>query len=98
MDQQTKMSALLVGPMLVHQKSYGHFLAFGTAGICPQLNCLIAFGTDIEKAIGYIFHIQFPIAKHLLCFINMRNGIFSKTKAFTLMVLTNRVHTSIVVL
>ena len=64
-----------------------HFLASGIVGICPQLylfiyflNCLVAFGTDGEKAIGDAFHTQFPGAKHLLCFIHVRNRISSKLR------------------
>jgi len=54
MDRQTKRPPILVRPMLIQQKktmeSY-HFLASGIVGLCPQLNSLVAFGTDGEKAI-----------------------------------------------
>ena len=55
-EQQTKNPPVLLGPMMVHQKknneSY-HFLASGIVGLCSKLNCLIAFGTDGEAALGY---------------------------------------------
>ena len=82
-DRQTKKSPVLVGPKLIHQKksmeSY-YFLASGIVGLCSQLNSLVAYGTDGEKAIGDAFHIQFPQAKHLLCFIHVRNRISAKLK------------------
>ena len=54
-EQQTKNPPVLLGPMMVHQKknkdSY-HFLASGIVGLCSKLNCLTAFGTDGEAALG----------------------------------------------
>ena len=82
-DQQTKKPPVLVGPILVHQKktleAY-NLLASGIVRICPQLSSLVAFGTDGEKAIGDAFKIQFPGAKHLLCFIHVRTRISSKLR------------------
>lgn len=34
---------------------------------------MVAFGTAGEKALRDAFHAQFPNAKHLLCFIHMKN-------------------------
>ena len=69
--------------MIVHQKknkeSY-HFLASGIVGLCSQLNSLVAFGTDGEKALGDAFHAQFPTAKHLLCFIHVKSRIKIKLR------------------
>ena len=80
-DRQTKNPPVLLGPMIVHQKkskeSY-YFLASGIVGLCSQLNSLVAFGTDGEIALGEAFHAQFPNAKHLLCFIHVRNRIKMK--------------------
>ena len=82
-DRQTKKPPVLVGPMLIHQKkttkSY-HFLASGIVSLRPQLNSLVAFGTDGEKAIGDAFRTQFPHSKHLLCFIHVCNRISTKLK------------------
>ena len=57
-----------------------HFLASGIVGLCPQLNSLVAFGTDGEKATGDAFRTQFPHSKHLLCFIHVCNRISTKLK------------------
>ena len=82
-DRHTKKSPVLVGPMLIHQKKTMesfHFLASGIVGLSLQLNSLVAYGTDGEKAIGDAFHIQFPQAQHLLCFIHVRNRISAKLR------------------
>ena len=49
-------------------------------GLCSRLNSLVAFGTDGEKALGDAFHAQFPNAKHLLCFIHVKNRIKIKLR------------------
>ena len=68
----------MLGPMIVHQrktKESNHFLASGMVCLCSQLNFFVAFGTDGEKALGDAFLTQFPNAKHLLCFIHVKNHI-----------------------
>ena len=69
--------------MLIHQKKTTdsfYFLASGIVGLSPQLNSLVAYGTDEEKALGDAFHIQFPQAQDLLCFIHVRNCISAKLR------------------
>jgi hypothetical protein len=69
--------------MLVHQnktfESY-HFLASSIVGLCPKLSSIKAFGTDGEKPLGDAFAIQFRDAKHLLCFLHVKERIKMKLR------------------
>ena len=82
-DRNTKKSPVLIGPMVIHQRkttqSY-HFLASSIIGICPKLTSLVAFGTDGEKALWDAFHMQFKDAKHILCFLHVRDRIIRKLR------------------
>ena len=82
-ERRTRKPPVLLGPMLIHQKktreSY-YFLASGILGLCPNLRGLVAFGTDGEKAIGEAFQMQFSEAKHLLCFIHVKDRLKSKLR------------------
>ena len=80
-ERRTRKPPVLLGPMLIHQKktreSY-YFLASGIVGLCPNLRGLVAFGTDGEMAIGEALKMQFGEAKHLLCFIHVKDRLKSK--------------------
>ena len=82
-ERRTRKPPVLLGPLLIHQKktreSY-YFLASGIVGLCPSLRGLVAFGTDGEKAIGEAFQMQFGEAKHLLCFIHVKDRLKSKLR------------------
>ena len=49
-------------------------------GLCPDLVTLQAFGTDGEKALSDGFQLQFVNARHLLCFIHVRDCIIRKLR------------------
>ena len=73
-ERHTGKPPVLLDPMLVHQKTKepNYFLVSSVVGLCPDLNSLVAFGTDGEKSLGDAFQMQFREAQHLLCFIHVR--------------------------
>ena len=77
-SERTKKPPVFVGPVMVHyRKTFQAYLYFASTliGIRPQLEKLLAYGTDGEQTLMDALAHEFPYAVHLLCAIHMRRNV-----------------------
>ena len=74
---------VMLGPILLHQrKLFSSYYTLPATMIRydPDLQGILAFGTDGELALSKAFESAFPFAVHLLCDMHMEDTITSKMK------------------
>ena len=74
---------VMLGPILLHQrKLFSSYYTLPSTMIRydPDLQGILAFGTDGELALSKAFESAFPFAVHLLCDMHMEDTIISKLK------------------
>ena len=74
---------VMLGPILLHQrKLFSPYYTLPATMIRydPDLQGILAFGTDGELALSKAFESAFPFAVHLLCDMHMEDTITSKMK------------------
>ena len=77
------VNPVMLGPILLHQrKLFTSYYALPSTMIQydPDLQGMLAFGTDGELALSKVFESAFPFAVHLLCDMHMEDTITSKLK------------------
>ena len=82
-DVKTGTSPMMLGPVLVHQRvDFNAFNYFASTliGCRRELQQILAFGTDRDKALVEAFTHNFPYAVQLSCFIHFRRNIQEKLK------------------
>jgi hypothetical protein len=76
-----KQPPIFLGPVLVHyKKTFATYLFFASSiiGQCPQLQGVLSFGTDGERALIDAFRHEFSFSQHLTCFIHVQRNIKEK--------------------
>ena len=69
-----KQPPIFLGLVLIHyRKTFATYLFFASSiiGQCPQLQGVLSFGTDGERALIDAFRHEFSFSQHLTCFIFM---------------------------
>ena len=80
---QSGVNPVMLGPILLHQrKLFSSYYTLPSTMIRydPDLQGILAFGTDGELALSKAFESAFPFAVHLLCDMHMEDTIASKLK------------------
>ena len=79
-NKKTGNSPVFVGPIFIHhtktKETYAQFFS-KLCCLSPQIQDLIVFGTDGEKALSDALSETFPLATHLRCFIHFKRNIES---------------------
>ena len=80
-NRNTNKSPVFVGPIFIHhtkkKETYAQFFA-KLKNLAPELENLIAFGTDGETALSDALADNYPRAIHLRCFLHFRKNVESK--------------------
>ena len=77
-SERTKKPPVFVGPIMVHyRKTFQAYLYFASTliGLRPQLEKLLAYGTDGEQTLVDALSHEFPFAVHLTCTIHLRRNV-----------------------
>ena len=85
MNKETGKHPIFIGPVLIHtDRKYTtyYYLASQLNKLCPNLEDLIAVGTDGEEALSSAFLSVFPNSTHLLCSLHKRDNITRKLQEF----------------
>lgn len=84
-DKHSKKAPLMLGPIHVHQKvDFASFNYFATTliGCRRNLQHVLTFGTDGDKALVEALTHNFPYAIQLRCFIHFHRNLEEKLKEF----------------
>ena len=84
-DIKTKRHPVMLGPLLVHQKvDFPAFNYFSSTliGLQKELQHVLAFGTDGDKAIVEALSHSFPFAIQLRCSLHFKKNVEHKLKEF----------------
>ena len=84
-NRVTGKHPIFIGPTLIHQDRKAgtyHYFASQIRKIRPQMEGLVAFGTDGEEALSSAFSSVFPQSTHLLCYIHKKDNITRKLREF----------------
>ena len=85
MNKETGKHPIFIGPVLIHtDRKYSTYYYFASQlkKLCPDIEDLIAVGTDGEEALSSAFLSVFPSSIHLLCSLHKMDNITRKLREF----------------